>query len=217
MGLTKGPKMFYERFFYTTKLPAFERIGPHNEEILSTLIGNLLGDGRAEKRCGATRFHLDLSAKNIEYIFWLHKFYSERGYCSSAKPTIKKKIGSKGQIYYSIRIRTWSFTSLNCLHDDKHVKTVNVKMIQRWFTARSLSIWLMDSGSRGETGVRIPTDGFTFSDISRLRTMVFQKFALLTKIHKQKDRWILEFNQVNLLSQIVKPYMLPCMYSKING
>jgi hypothetical protein len=39
-----------QRSFYTKKLQACERVGPHNLDIISTLVGNLLGDSWGEKK-----------------------------------------------------------------------------------------------------------------------------------------------------------------------
>jgi ubiquinol-cytochrome c reductase cytochrome b subunit len=103
-----------------------ERIGPHNIDVLSILVGSLLGDGWGEKRSNSTRFHIHCSAKNVEYIMWLHKYLSQKGYCSTVKPKILKQIGENGNIYYSIKIRTWSFTSLNYIYDSFYLDMVKV-------------------------------------------------------------------------------------------
>ena len=58
--------------FGNSKCKSFERIGPHNLEVISLLVGNLLGDGSAEKRnkLGGVRFSLHMSQKNREYLNW---------------------------------------------------------------------------------------------------------------------------------------------------
>jgi hypothetical protein len=54
-------------------LPRFKpqsRIGPHHEDIISVLVGSLLGDGHAERlQSGGVRFRFRQQAKHKEYIF----------------------------------------------------------------------------------------------------------------------------------------------------
>jgi len=64
--------------FYNNKLKGEERIGPHNEEILSIIIGSLLGDAHAERRSylsiskldkkGNTRISFHQGSPNVEYL-----------------------------------------------------------------------------------------------------------------------------------------------------
>ena len=57
------------------KILAKQRIGPHQEEVVSTLVGSLLGDGYAEKRSNVTRIHIHMSSRNVSYIHFLHRFF----------------------------------------------------------------------------------------------------------------------------------------------
>lgn len=219
------------RFFYTARVSSLKGIGPHNEPIISTIIGNLLGDGWGEKRVASsgeketTRFHIHMSSKNAEYIYWLHKFFSENGYCSAKKPPTIKQIGPKGQIYYSIKFRTFSFSSLNYIYylfyrkdrNNKYIKTVPAN-IGELCTARTLAIWLMDDGSVSGSGVRISTESFTREEVACLKAMILQNFSIHATIQRHKTRWILYFpkSQLPLLSKKTKPYFIPCMYYKLN-
>ncbi len=69
--------VFNKRNFHISKSYSQKRIGPHNINVVSAIIGNLLGDGHAEKRNDATRFHIHMNNKNAEYIFWLHSFFNK--------------------------------------------------------------------------------------------------------------------------------------------
>jgi hypothetical protein len=55
-------------FYYCKNMKAFQRIGPHNEDVISVLVGLMLGDGFAEKRGNSVRFTIHMSAKNIAYL-----------------------------------------------------------------------------------------------------------------------------------------------------
>jgi hypothetical protein len=59
---------FKTMFYYCKNMKAFQRIGPHNEDVISVLVGLMLGDGFAEKRGNSVRFTIHMSAKNIAYL-----------------------------------------------------------------------------------------------------------------------------------------------------
>lgn len=52
------------------KLNSIKRIGPHNIDVLSLIIGSTLGDSHLEKRAGGigTRVIFEQSNKNVEYL-----------------------------------------------------------------------------------------------------------------------------------------------------
>jgi hypothetical protein len=57
------------RYFHT-KVKASKRIGPHNEDVLSLLIGSLLGDAYGNRRSGeGTRFCYRQSIVHKDYLF----------------------------------------------------------------------------------------------------------------------------------------------------
>jgi hypothetical protein len=62
-------KFIFKRSFHT-KVKASNRIGPHNEDVLSVLIGSLLGDCYANKRSAeGTRFSYRQSIVHKDYLF----------------------------------------------------------------------------------------------------------------------------------------------------
>jgi hypothetical protein len=62
-------KFIFKRSFHT-KVKASKRIGPHNEDILSVLVGSLLGDCYGNKRSGeGTRFCYRQSIVHKDYLF----------------------------------------------------------------------------------------------------------------------------------------------------
>ena len=87
------------------------RIGPHNIDIVSVLVGSMLGDGHAEKlQSGSVRFRFRQQVKHKEYIFWLNNFFNERGYANNLPVLFEQKYG--GKIYQSYRFDTYRFSSL---------------------------------------------------------------------------------------------------------
>lgn len=219
------PSKRIQRCFYTKRLQACQRIGPHNLDIISTLVGNLLGDSWGEKRVNASRFHLHMSSRNVEYLHWLHTFFARQGYCSSEKPKMIRQIGKGGKIYFSYKMRTWSFSSLNWLYDlfyaycplkEKWIKTIPAN-IESLLTPRALAIWIMDDGGAGSAGIRLSTQGFSKEDVERLQHALKKKFGLLTTLQKSGSNWALYVpkHQSSHLVDLVDPYFLDCMRYKL--
>jgi LAGLIDADG DNA endonuclease family len=56
--------------FIIPNISAIKRIGPHNEDIISILVGSLLGDGYAERlNHGGVRFTFKQSNIHKDYFF----------------------------------------------------------------------------------------------------------------------------------------------------
>ncbi len=63
------------------------RIGPHNKEVYSVLVGALLGDCHAERLpSGGVRFRFKQSAAHKDYLFGLFTLFNRRGSCSHPFP-----------------------------------------------------------------------------------------------------------------------------------
>ncbi len=208
--------------FNLPKTKAFNRIGPHNENILSIIVGSLLGDGWGEKRINSTRFHIHASAKNIEYIGWLQKLLNNQGYCSDKKFKFLKQIGKNNKIYYSIKIRTWSFSSWNYIYDEFYSSKIKIvpsyEFLITHLTPLALAIWIMDDGCKDSSGLRISTNCFKKQDILRLQKVQFDRYNLSCTIRNQKEQFIVYFQkkEMSLLISIIKPYLVPSMLYKIN-
>ncbi len=97
------------------KISALERIGPHNKEVISIIFGSLLGDCQGEYRNkgNGTRFCFYQESSQPTYLFWLHNFLSDLGYCTKNKPKINTRLGLKGVVRKIIRFKTWTYSSFN--------------------------------------------------------------------------------------------------------
>ena len=63
----------------------FNRIGPHNIDILSIIFGSLLGKGEAEKSQYGTRIIFNSKSMHLDYSLTLHKYLFTIGYCNHLK------------------------------------------------------------------------------------------------------------------------------------
>ena len=209
-----------KRTFFAKRLASGLRIGPHKKEIIDTLVGSLLGDGWGEKRKDAVRFHLHYSSKNVEYLEHLQQFFARNGYCPSVKVKKTKQIGKGGRLYYSLKIRTYSFKSFHYLYNAFYTegkRKVVPREISKWLSARGLAIWVLDDGRVSGQGLKLSTESFTREELEFLKEGLLENFGLSFTVQKHGDKWILYLskNQQALLTEIVKPFMLPCMYYKI--
>lgn len=82
---------------FHTKVKAASRIGPHHEDVISVIIGSLLGNSiiKSKPREG-TRIVLRLKS-NIEYIQSTYDFFYSRGYCSNLEPRMYTRRFKKGE------------------------------------------------------------------------------------------------------------------------
>jgi len=106
------------KFYTNSKIPSTKRIGPHDIDIISILIGAILGDTHLEKRKTGkgTRIKFEQSSKNVEYLMWFHSYFSSRGYCSPESPKLTKRIKDTG-VFFHYSMNSYTFSSLNWLHD----------------------------------------------------------------------------------------------------
>ena len=89
------------------------RIGPHNEDVISVIIGSLLGNSiiNSKPREG-TRIVLRLNS-NMEYVQSIYNFFiikKKKGYCSS--PWLYTRL-TKGSKDYAYVFNTFTFRSFN--------------------------------------------------------------------------------------------------------
>ena len=212
-------------FFYNVKSDL--RIGPHNLDIISMIIGSLLGDGHLEKRKQGvgTRFKFEQSSQNVEYLMWFFSYFSQRGYCNLNKPKLKKRIKNKGKIIYSYSLNSYTFSSLNWIHDmfykeieGKYIKIIPTN-IEQYLTPISLAIWFMDDGSKLGKGAKIATNCFTKTDLVKLCQILKNKFNITVTVQsggKNKGYTLYIYtSSMPIFSKIIKPKMLPSLYYKL--
>ena len=84
---------------------------------------------------------------------WFHKYLSKRGYCSENIPKLNKRIKKEGT-FFSYRVSSYTFSSLNWLHsmfysfdklENKYIKIIPLN-IEEYLTPLALAIWFMDDG-----------------------------------------------------------------------
>lgn len=77
---------------FHTRVKAASRIGPHHEEIVSVIIGSILGNCVADRLIEATRLCYRQSIVDKDYLFWLNHFFYSRGYTNSEPRLLNKNL-----------------------------------------------------------------------------------------------------------------------------
>lgn len=202
----------------------------HSEEIISMLVGNILGDAWGEKRWNSTRFHIHMGSSDncVEYLRWIHLQYAKHGYCSNTAPTLRPQSPAKnGKVYYSQKIRTFSYKTFNWLYDafykkcpltNRIVKTIP-EFIGDLLTPKAMAFWYMDDGSYSSSGFLFSTNSFSEEDVDRLRDAMHKRYGInATKQYQQNQfRIYVVKKDAAILANIIKPYVIDCMRYKLGG
>lgn len=226
----------FESFIFTyykntkeNKITAYQRIGPHNIDIISIIIGSVLGDTHLEKRVKSlgTRIIFEQSNKNVEYLMWFHNYLANRGYCNPNKPKLHKRIRKDNKIYYHYRINSYTFSSFNWLHEmfytintntNKLVKIVPLN-IEDLLTPLTLAIWYMNDGFKLGSAIRITTNNFTLEEVKFLCYILYKKYNLTATAQvggKDKGFFLyIHTKSLPLFSSIIKGQMHPSLFYKL--
>lgn len=207
--------------FFVPRTKAEKRIGPHNLNVISIIVGSLLGDSYAEKHGNGTRITFYVESKNIDYLIFLWEIFNLHGYCSDKKPTPLKRT-SKGSVRYVARFKTFVFSSLDFIRESFYVNGVKIvprSIIETYFSAQSLAIWLMDDGSRVGKALKLSTNCFTHEDNLWLADFLTKKYGIKVSVQSagvpgQYHLYVWE-QSMPLLKDIVLPYMHKSMYYKL--
>ena len=205
------------------KIRAEKRIGAHNIDILSILFGSLLGDCHAEFRSKGkgTRFSFYQESSHTSYLLWLHDLISGLNYCNPEKPQIQTRLGKKGKIRKVIRFKTWTYSSLNWVHDLWYIKGKKIipKNLNVYLNPLALAIWIMDVGSKSGKGLKLSTNSFSFSDCIYLTEVLFQNFHIKSSVISAgySDQYVIYIwkESMPLLREIVSPYVHSSMKYKL--
>lgn len=207
--------------FSMPRKPAQSRVGPHNQVILSILIGTLLGDGSAEHRSGGTRVRFHQEDSHSSYLLFLHAYVASLGYCTSTVPVIAIRINENGIVRWTIRFSTFTYTSFNWLYEgfyDNGLKGVP-NWLESYLTPIALAVWIMDDGAVLPYGMKLCTNSFTKNDCYLLCVILGRLYDLDVRVHSAgvSGQWHLYVTSASMpkLASIVRPHMHPSMLYKL--
>ena len=213
------------KMYFHTRVRAASRIGPHDQDVISVIIGSLLGDCYANNRSvEGTRLCYRQSIIHKDYLFWLYKFYYDRGYCSNLEPrvhTIILKKGDKKTEHFRYEFNTFTFRSFNWIHKmfyKKGKKYIHPE-IENYLTPLALAIWIMSSPTKylSNKQLIIFTTFKEKKDRLLLVNLFFKRFGLncTDDLHKDRDVIIITKESVKKLQTLVAPFILPSLSHKV--
>ena len=196
----------------------------HSEEMQSIIVGSLLGDSHLEKRKGGvgTRLVLEQSGKNVEYLMWFHKKLSSEGYCSEKKPKLKIRVRKKG-IFYSYTVNSYTFKSLNKLHEMFYESNNGVrrKVIPKDIDLNPLvlAVWFMEDGSKSNDTIRIATNNFEKEEVEYLCKLLRERYGIKASAQKGgKSKGYILFiykSSKEIFEGLVRKHMVKSKYNKL--
>lgn len=206
---------------------SWQRIGPHNHDILSIIFGSLLGDSYIEKRTGGfgTRIIFYHEDSHIKYILWLHNLINYKGYCNTTNLLVTTRISRGGKIKKIGTFKTWTYTSFNWIHDlwyNKGIKKVPY-CIGDYLTPLALAIWIMNNGSKisKTRGLKLSTNSFNYDECLLLIKVLNDNFLLKASIQyeysKLKNQYYIYIGVESLINlrKIIRNFIIPEMKYKI--
>ena len=208
--------------FNLPRVSSLKRIGCHNIDILSILIGSLLGKGNMERDGNGSRFTFYPQINNGEYLLWLHQIISTLGYSNSELPEINIIKEINGKISYKYKFKTYTYSSFNWIYDEFYPNNRKIipTNIDKYLSPIALSYWIMaDASLYKNRGLKFNSNHFTLKEIKILSSVLEKKYTINTSIYKtgiinQYSLYIPKSN-LDLLRKIIKPYIHPTMIYKI--
>ena len=138
--------LIFKRLFFSNEFKSHERIGAHNLDVISIIVGCLFSNAYMEKRTKGTRIIFELCNKNVQYIIWLHKFFISRGYCSSSRKKLYTKINKNNEVSFRYSFKTYTFSSFNWLYDMFYKKGVIIITLDEYLIPLVLFAWFINGG-----------------------------------------------------------------------
>lgn len=207
---------------FHTKVKANKRIGPHNEDILSVIVGSLLGKGGNRRTVEGTRFCYRQSIVHEEYLFWLYDFFYTRGYCSNLKPRKYTRMlkNQNNKEHFGYEFNTFTFRSFNWIYDMFYRKGKKIirPELKNYLTPLALAVWAMSSGNFINGCIELSVGRLSeLKDIVTLADMFKRCFGLVCSISKPKNQYVIVISKeyVKIFQSIVSPYIIPTLKYKI--
>jgi hypothetical protein len=198
-----------------------------NKKQRSIIIGTLIGDATLEprgKRPGY-RYRFCQSTKRKDYVNHIQNVFSDWslagvGYSKKSKNCTNLKVLDYYYFqtvvhpsfdFYAHQFYKWD-TVVN-----KRYKVVP-KRITKWLDPVSIAYWFMDDGSNmRNTGYILNTQCFSLKENEIIADAIGRKFKIDVNIHKDRTSYRLYIcsNSVVDFTNVVKPYILPCVEYKL--
>lgn len=187
------------------------------------IVGLMLGDGSLEtQNQGRTyRLKVEQSIAHKEYVNWLFNLLENLTQTSpQAKGKFDSRLNRQSQNYWFSTLSLASLRYYGQLFYPKSKKVVP-KLIAKMVSPLSLAVWYMDDGSRKSAqhqAMILNTQCFNHQDLERLRTMLNDRFSIITTLREQKEgqQIYIPGNQAERFRSLIGRYVIPSMCYKLS-
>ena len=192
------------------------------------LIGLLLSDGYLERssRTSGVRLTISFGVKHLAYLMYLFNLFEPY---TNTEPTSISVYNKQTKTNYEVcRFKTVSLPQFLYYYElfykvnseGKFIKNIPLN-IEELISPVVLAHLLMGDGNLKQPDkiIRIYTNSFTHEKVSRLALAITRKLNVLTKVvHDRNNQYMVTISksQLPLVQEILKPYMHPSMYYKID-
>lgn len=165
-----------------------------------TLIGLLLGDASLQTLNKGKTFRIkdQWGSASIDYLNHVYKTFDR--YCISL-PHRKERVSPKGNTVINYGFQTISHKNLVFISDIfiyKPQKSLNLALIEKLLSCRSLAYWFMDDGGKLDynpltknKGLVLNTQSFSKIETEGLALLLTNKFKFKTEIRSNKGKWVI--------------------------
>jgi recombination protein RecA len=212
------------KYWYKKWIPIKNRITISPKQ-RSLIIGSLLGDGtmRIGKGCVNANFKVEQGLVQKDFVFWKYSILRPLVF---TEPRISYRYTEKREKYP----KSWWFRTIrhpfltdiyNMFYISDGYRTgrkIIPKDIKSYLDPLALAVWVMDDGSYSQRKIDISTYSFLESEINLLQNVLRQKFNIVIKYYKDRDkgyRMYCNTKETKQLIKIISPYMIPSMMYKI--
>ena len=190
---------------------------------IDVLIGSLLGDARLECRSigvrspVTARFRVHQGFKQKDYVFWKYEIMRD---FVIGMPRESSWTNDKRRLHeVSYYFHTKSLKELGILYHYFYKNGVKILPddIFGILNPRMIAVWFMDDGSNNGNSCTLNTHSFSLEDQMRIVDFLKEKYAINSKIVKDRDKWKLSMGKYDFpkLIYLIEPYMIPSMSYKI--
>lgn len=202
----------------------------HPKDIIEIIHGAMLGNAMALFENNKTSIYFKQCGKNKEYLLYLHKYFSDRGYCNPKIPIIKEYNNHRSKItgenYNYIHFFSSNYSSFNFIynkfyrHNENNIKFKIIPLIiETYLSPLCLSILIMDKGNMNGNSLILNFNAYTIEEIQFFGKILYSKYNIGWSINQHSlNQYRLYINpeSTKQLMKIVFPFMHLSMYDKFN-
>lgn len=181
------------------------------------IVGNLLGDGCLYKETEKSNYKISLGQCEEQKKYFDWKVAIMQPFITCFRRSVDKRQNSI--MWQAASITHPDFNNFGkAFYDSNKIKTIPPNL-DRYFTPLTLAIWIMDDGYlNAGVNMRIATMSFTEAEHYILQDYLYRIFNLKSKVMSFGDKYFqlcLDKDNTQKLSNIIRPYIIPCMSYKI--